>query len=55
MGIVYWAIDTDLNREVAFKVVRPGVAGGRRRDARRAARAHGARRRTRPPRRPSRR
>ncbi|MHC5012426.1 MAG: hypothetical protein ACYTG6_16025, partial [Planctomycetota bacterium] len=25
MGIVYWAIDTDLNREVAFKVIRPGV------------------------------
>jgi serine/threonine protein kinase/WD40 repeat protein len=25
MGIVYWAIDTDLNREVAFKVVRPDV------------------------------
>ena len=23
MGIVYWAVDTDLNREVAFKVVRP--------------------------------
>ncbi len=23
MGIVYWAIDRDLNREVAFKVVRP--------------------------------
>src|SRR5207244_2923068 len=23
MGIVYWALDTDLNREVAFKVVRP--------------------------------
>jgi WD40 repeat protein/serine/threonine protein kinase len=23
MGIVYWAIDSDLNREVAFKVVRP--------------------------------
>lgn len=23
MGIVYWAIDTDLNREVAFKIVRP--------------------------------
>jgi serine/threonine protein kinase/WD40 repeat protein len=24
MGIVYWALDTDLNREVAFKVIRPG-------------------------------
>ena len=23
MGIVYWAIDTDLNREVAFKIIRP--------------------------------
>ena len=23
MGIVYWAIDSDLNREVAFKVIRP--------------------------------
>ncbi len=23
MGIVYWALDTDLNRQVAFKVVRP--------------------------------
>ncbi|MHC5012482.1 MAG: serine/threonine-protein kinase, partial [Planctomycetota bacterium] len=26
MGIVYWAIDTDLNREVAFKVIRPEPA-----------------------------
>jgi hypothetical protein len=25
MGIVYWAIDSDLGREVAFKVVRPRV------------------------------
>src|SRR5436309_9993081 len=25
MGIVYWALDTDLNRQVAFKVVRPGA------------------------------
>jgi len=25
MGIVYWAIDSDLGREVAFKVVRPHV------------------------------
>jgi len=23
MGIVYWALDTDLNRQVAFKIVRP--------------------------------
>jgi serine/threonine protein kinase len=28
MGIVYWAIDTDLNREVAFKIIRPGAAEG---------------------------
>ena len=29
MGLVYWAIDNDLNREVAFKVVRaPGTAHG---------------------------
>src|SRR5437016_3314003 len=30
MGIVYWALDTDLNRQVAFKVVRPdaGQSGG---------------------------
>ncbi len=28
MGIVYWAIDTDLNREVAFKVIRPMVGEG---------------------------
>ena len=28
MGIVFWAIDTDLNREVAFKVVRPGMPEG---------------------------
>jgi len=27
MGIVYWAIDTDLNREVALKIVRPGARG----------------------------
>ncbi len=27
MGLVYWAIDTDLNREVAFKVVRPSAQG----------------------------
>ena len=29
MGLVYWAVDTDLNREVAFKVIRPdaGVHG----------------------------
>lgn len=26
MGIVYWALDTDLNRAVAFKVVRPTLA-----------------------------
>ena len=25
MGIVYWALDTDLNRQVAFKVIRPDV------------------------------
>ena len=23
MGIVYWAVDTELNRQVAFKIVRP--------------------------------
>ena len=28
MGIVYWAIDTDLNREVAFKIIRPLPADG---------------------------
>ena len=28
MGIVYWAIDTDLNREVAFKIIRPFPADG---------------------------
>ncbi|MHC5010265.1 MAG: tetratricopeptide repeat protein [Planctomycetota bacterium] len=28
MGIVYWAIDTDLNREVAFKIIRAGEAVG---------------------------
>jgi serine/threonine-protein kinase len=28
MGIVYWAIDSDLNREVAFKIIRPGGASG---------------------------
>ena len=29
MGLVYWAIDNDLNREVAFKVIRaPGSAPG---------------------------
>ena len=29
MGLVYWAIDSDLNREVAFKVIRaPGTASG---------------------------
>jgi len=28
MGIVYWAIDTDLNREVAFKVIRPERSDG---------------------------
>lgn len=28
MGIVYWAIDTDLNREVAFKIIRPGGKQG---------------------------
>ncbi|MDJ0975656.1 MAG: hypothetical protein QNJ98_14435, partial [Planctomycetota bacterium] len=29
MGLVYWAIDNDLNREVAFKVIRaPGTQGG---------------------------
>ena len=27
MGLVYWAIDTDLNREVAFKVIRPSTDG----------------------------
>jgi len=29
MGIVYWALDTDLNRQVAFKVIRPdaGTSG----------------------------
>ncbi|MHC4930711.1 MAG: serine/threonine-protein kinase, partial [Planctomycetota bacterium] len=27
MGIVYLAIDSDLNREVAFKVIRPGSTG----------------------------
>ena len=30
MGIVYLAIDTDLNREVAFKVIRPDVCSGSR-------------------------
>ncbi|MDF1699728.1 MAG: serine/threonine-protein kinase [Planctomycetota bacterium] len=28
MGIVYWAIDTDLNREVAFKIIRPVAEEG---------------------------
>lgn len=28
MGIVYWALDTDLNRHVAFKVVKPELGGG---------------------------
>jgi serine/threonine protein kinase len=28
MGIVYLALDTELNRSVAFKVVRPGAAAG---------------------------
>ncbi len=28
MGVVYWAIDSDLNRQVAFKVVRPSVGTG---------------------------
>lgn len=28
MGIVYWAVDTDLNREVAFKIIRPWVGEG---------------------------
>jgi serine/threonine protein kinase len=28
MGIVYWAIDTDLNREVAFKIIRPEAGEG---------------------------
>jgi hypothetical protein len=28
MGIVYWAVDSDLGREVAFKVVRPRVGEG---------------------------
>src|SRR5436309_15336582 len=28
MGIVYWALDTDLNRQVAFKVVRPDGGAG---------------------------
>jgi WD40 repeat protein/serine/threonine protein kinase len=28
MGTVYWALDTELNREVAFKLVRPGASVG---------------------------
>jgi WD40 repeat protein len=28
MGVVYLALDTELNRRVAFKIVRPGAAGG---------------------------
>jgi serine/threonine protein kinase len=28
MGIVYWALDTELNRQVAMKVVRPQAEGG---------------------------
>jgi len=29
MGTVYWALDTELNRQVAFKVVRPGARADR--------------------------
>ena len=28
MGIVYWALDTELNRQVAFKVMRPDPGAG---------------------------
>lgn len=28
MGIVYWALDTEMNRQVAFKIVRPDALAG---------------------------
>jgi WD40 repeat protein/serine/threonine protein kinase len=30
MGIVYWALDTEMNRQVAFKIVRPDVGSAAR-------------------------